>query len=199
VSPLLSAATLEGLTFAARDPILDSTQRFGGFARFLREPLMSGISRRAVLGWSLLGVLAPFAVARAAGEMPTASERVALQGYDPVAYFTDGRPEKGSAEFSASFDGTTYWFKNAEHKALFVADPDHYAPRFNGYCAAMVSRGIKYEADPETWAIADGKLWVFGGKKGEAVYLERPGDVLAKAAENWPEVRQKPVTPKIVR
>ena len=154
---------------------------------------MSGMSRRVVLGWSLLGVLAPFGAVHAAGEMSTAGDRVALQGYDPVAYFTDGRPEKGSAEFSAAFDGTTYWFKNAEHKALFTADPDHYAPRFNGYCTIMVSRGIKYEANPEMWAIADGKLWVFGGPRAMSSFREQTADVIAKAAENWPDVRQKPV------
>jgi YHS domain-containing protein len=154
---------------------------------------MSGMSRRVVLGWSLLGVLAPFGAAHAAGEMSTAGDRVALQGYDPVAYFTDGRPEKGVAEFSASFDGATYWFKNTEHKALFTADPDHYAPRFNGYCTIMVSRGIKYEANPEMWAIADGKLWVFGGPRAMSSFREQTADVIAKAAENWPDVRQKPV------
>ena len=152
---------------------------------------MSGMSRRAILGWSLLGVLAPFGGSRAAGEMSSAGERVALRGYDPVAYFTDNHPVKGSAEFSASFDGTTYWFKNAEHKALFVADPDHYAPRFNGYCTMQVSRGVKYEADPEAWAIADGKLWVFGAKKAETVFKEKAADIIAKATENWPEVSQK--------
>ena len=54
-------------------------------------------------------------------------KRLALKGYDPVSYFTEGRPEQGSAEYQASFDDATYWFKNAEHRALFVADPDRYA------------------------------------------------------------------------
>jgi YHS domain-containing protein len=160
---------------------------------------MSGMSRRAVLGWSLLGVLAPFGASHAAGETSLAGDRVALQGYDPVAYFTDSHPEKGSAQFSASFDGATYWFKNAEHQALFTADPDHYAPMFNGYCAVQVSRGVKYEADPEAWAITNGKLWVFGAKKTVAVFQEKTGDITTKAAENWPEVRQKPVSQTFVK
>jgi len=154
---------------------------------------MSGMSRRAILGGSLLGFLAPLGASHAAGEMSAAGERVALQGYDPVAYFTDNHPEKGSDQFSASFDGTTYWFANADHKALFVADPDHYAPRFNGYCTVMVSRGIKYEANPEMWAISDGKLWVFGGPRAASSFGEQTADIVAKATENWPEVRQKTV------
>ena len=73
---------------------------------------------------------------------PLAATRVALKGYDPVSYFTDGRPEKGSSEFTFAFDDTTYWFKSAEHRTLFAADPEHYAPQFDGYCAVQVSRGL---------------------------------------------------------
>ena len=82
---------------------------------------------------------------------------------------------------------------------MFTADPDHYAPMFNGYCAVQVSRGVKYEADPEAWAITNGKLWVFGAKKAVAVFQEKTGDITTKAAENWPEVRQKPVSQTIVK
>jgi YHS domain-containing protein len=153
---------------------------------------MTDISRRAMLtGFTAFGVLAEFGAPLAADVPGVGDKRVALQGYDPVAYFSDGHPEKGSAEFSASFDGATYWFKNAEHRALFTGDPDHYAPRFNGYCTIMVSRGEKWEADPQAWAIADGKLWVFGEKEGAEIFREKAGDVIAKATENWPEVRQK--------
>ena len=86
-----------------------------------------------------------------------------------------------------------YWFKNAEHRALFVADPDRYAPQFHAYCAINVARGAKYEADPEAWAIADGKLWVFGAKTSVSTFQKNTADVIAKATENWPELRQKTV------
>ena len=72
------------------------------------------------------------------------------------------------------------------------AASDHYAPRFNGYCTVMVSRGIKYEANPELWKIADGKLWVFGGPKAVTAFDEKKEDVIAKATENWPKVSQQP-------
>jgi YHS domain-containing protein len=154
---------------------------------------MTNISRRTILaGVSLFVIMAHLGAPRAADVAAADGKRVALSGYDPVAYFTDGHPEKGSAEFTAAFDGTTYWFKNAEHQALFVADPDHYAPRFNGYCTVMVSRGIKYEANPELWKIADGKLWVFGGPKAVTAFDEKKEDVIAKATENWPKVSQQP-------
>ena len=147
---------------------------------------MHDISRRAVIGaFASLAMLSPLT-------LPAAERRVALKGYDPVAYFTKGRPEKGSPEFSAAYDDATYWFMNGEHRALFAADSERYAPQFNGLCAVTVSRGARYEADPEAWAIADGKLWVFGSKNGEALFRQHSGDIIAKATENWPQLRRGP-------
>ena len=120
---------------------------------------------------------------------PLAATRVALKGYDPVSYFTDGRPEKGSSEFTFAFDDTTYWFKSAEHRTLFAADPEHYAPQFDGYCAVQVSRGHKVEADPEAWTITNGKLYVFSGKPGVPIFHEQPVAIAEKANENWPKLR----------
>jgi YHS domain-containing protein len=120
---------------------------------------------------------------------PSAATRVALKGYDPVSYFTDAKPEQGSAEFSFAFDDTTYWFKNAEHRAKFAADPEHYAPQFDGFCAVQLSRGLKVEADPEVWTITDGKLYVFSGKRGLPIFNEHPVDIAQKAAENLKQLR----------
>ena len=120
---------------------------------------------------------------------PLAATRVALKGYDPVSYFTDGRPEKGSSEFTFAFDDTTYWFKSAEHRTLFAADPEHYAPQFDGYCAVQVSRGHKVEADPEAWTITNGKLYVFSGKPGVPIFQEQPVAIAEKANENWSKLR----------
>src|SRR5947209_11049708 len=134
------------------------------------EEVMRDYSRRAFIGaFVVLASTGPRTL-RAAETKP--GTRVALQGYDPVAYFTDGKPQKGTADFNASFDDTTYWFKNAEHRALFVASPDRYAPQFDGYCAIMVSRGGKYEADPEAWAIADGRLYVFSSKESMPLFRQ---------------------------
>jgi YHS domain-containing protein len=149
---------------------------------------MSRFSRRAVLAGAaalLAGMQFRLVAADAA-----ADKRVGLQGYDPVAYFTKGRPEKGAAEFSASFDGATYWFNNAEHRALFVADPDRYAPQFGGFCAINIGRGEKYEADPDAWVIADGKLYVFGSKEGVPVFRQQAPGIVAAASHRWPEMRR---------
>src|ERR1700738_5510197 len=118
---------------------------------------MSDLSRRSILvGLPILVLAAARRVPLAAEAALATGKRLALSGYDPVSYFTDGHPEKGSTEYQASYDDATYWFKNPEHRALFVADPDHYAPQFRGYCTASLSRGQKVEADPQAWVIADG-------------------------------------------
>ena len=114
--------------------------------------------------------------------------RVALKGYDPISYFTDGKPEKGSSQFTFAFDDTTYWFKSAAHREKFAGDPERYAPQFDGYCAVQLSRGRKVEADPEAWAITNGKLYVFSGKPGIPIFQEQSDAIAKKASENWPEL-----------
>ena len=115
--------------------------------------------------------------------------RVALNGYDPISYFEDGRPEKGSGEFTFAFDDTTYWFKSTEHRDKFAADPEQYAPQFDGYCAVQLSRGRKVEADPEAWTITNGKLYVFSGKRGVPIFREQAVAIAEKAGENWSKLR----------
>ena len=122
---------------------------------------------------------------------PVVGPRVALKGYDPVSYFTDGKPEQGSNEFTFAFDDTTYWFKSAEHRDKFASDPEHYAPQFDGYCAIQLSRGIKAEADPEAWSITSGKLYVFSKKGGSAIFSKQPVAIAEKANENWPKLRSQ--------
>jgi hypothetical protein len=155
-----------------------------------QEGVVADFSRRSIFrALSILGAAAALGAVETGSS--AAEKRVALSGYDPVSYFTDGRPEKGSAEYSADFDDATYRFKSAEHRALFVADPDQYAPRFNGYCAIMVSRGEKYEADPQAWSISGGKLYVFAGKDGVPLFQQQTASIIEKAAANWPELRKQ--------
>jgi YHS domain-containing protein len=111
--------------------------------------------------------------------------RIALSGYDPVSYFTAGHPEKGSAEFTYPFDDASYLFANEEHRRMFAADPERYAPQFAGHCAISVSRGIKVEADPEAWVIWKGKLFVFGSKEGVPEFNANPGTIARKANAAW--------------
>ncbi len=131
--------------------------------------------------------------AAAQKEPSGASKRVALKGYDPMSYFTDGKPEKGSTEFTFAFDDTTYWFKSAEHKANFAADPERYAPQFDGYCAVQLSRGRKVEADPEAWAITNGKLYVFSGKGGVPTFQQAAGRYRRKGRRELAETSRRAI------
>jgi YHS domain-containing protein len=153
---------------------------------------MTHLSRRRVLTSSVV-VLASLTAARATDNAgPLADKRLALKGYDPVSYFTEGRPVKGSAEFWAVFDDATYWFESAEHRAMFTVDPDRYAPQYGGLCAISLAHGRTIEPDPEAWTIADGKLYVFGVKEGVALFQDQAASIVGKAAEQWAALHKMP-------
>lgn len=116
--------------------------------------------------------------------------RMAIQGYDPVAYFTEGRPVKGSAEIHHDFDGQRYHFASMRHKTAFVADPERYLPQFGANCAGALSVGKVKPADPLLWKIVDGKLFLFGGPRAIAALEKHPG-LLARSKQNWESLKKK--------
>ena len=87
---------------------------------------------------------------------------LAIKGYDPVAYFTDGHPVQGLPDFEYVWDEHIYRFASAEHRDMFKAEPVRYAPQFGNFCAMALSKGQIVVANPENWLISDGKLYVFG-------------------------------------
>jgi len=91
-------------------------------------------------------------------------ERVILAGHDVVAYWTLGRHAAGSPQFKSVYEGVTFRFANAEHKALFDAAPQKYLPQYGGYCANGIAYGIPWGGDADTWRIDNGRLFIFGGK-----------------------------------
>lgn len=89
-------------------------------------------------------------------------KKVAIQGYDPVAYFTQKKAVKGKTTIAAIYEGVTYNFSSQANKDVFLKTPTNYEPQFGGWCAfAMGSAGEKVEIDPETFKIVDGKLYLF--------------------------------------
>ena len=111
---------------------------------------------------------------------------VAIQGYDPVAFFTDHRPVKGDRNISVKRDGAVYWFASQEHKELFERDPAKYEPVFGGYCAYGVSRNKLVEIDVEAFQIVDGKLLLQYSKGVRDDFNKDIKGNLAKADANWP-------------
>lgn len=89
-------------------------------------------------------------------------KKVALQGYDPVAYFKQNKPTKGKKELSASYEGVIYYFSTQANKDVFAKNPASYEPQYGGWCAfAMGDYNEKVEVNPETFKILDGKLYLF--------------------------------------
>ncbi|OJV20547.1 MAG: YHS domain protein [Dyadobacter sp. 50-39] len=90
---------------------------------------------------------------------------LAIQGYDPVAYFTMQKAVEGKKEFSANYNGVTYHFTSKANRDEFTQHPMRYEPQFGGWCAyAMGKKGEKVEVDPETFKVVDGKLYLFYNK-----------------------------------
>ncbi|MGK4569409.1 YHS domain-containing (seleno)protein [Flavobacterium sp. 3HN19-14] len=88
--------------------------------------------------------------------------KVAIQGYDPVAYFKQGKAVKGKKEIASSYEGAIYYFATQADKDAFAKNPAGYEPQYGGWCAyAMGANGEKVEIDPETFKIIEGKLYLF--------------------------------------
>lgn len=88
---------------------------------------------------------------------------VMLDGHDVVAYFTLGRHALGQPQFKSVYQGVTFRFASAEHRALFDAAPTRYLPQYGGFCANGIAYGIPWGGDADTWRIFNGKLYIFGG------------------------------------
>ena len=118
----------------------------------------------------------------------TTDEGVAIKGYDPVAYFTQNKPVQGSAEFEYLWNGAKWRFANAEHRDLFKADPEKYAPQYGGYCAYAVSQGKTADIDPDAWTIFEGRLYLNLDKDVQKLWEKDMKGYIRKADEHWPRM-----------
>ena len=120
---------------------------------------------------------------------------VAIKGYDPVAYFTAGKAEKGKSAFSSSYHGVNYHFENAADLNTFQANPEKYEPQYGGWCAyAMGHDGSKVEVDPETFKIINGKLFLFYNRffnNTLKTWNQDESKLHAQADANWQKILQQ--------
>lgn len=117
---------------------------------------------------------------------------LAIKGYDPVAYFTKNTPTKGNSQFAANYDGATYWFSSAKHQKMFTSEPSKYAPQYGGYCAYGVSKGYKYDIDPEAFAVVDGKLYLNLNKKVQNIWSNDKQALIVDANGYWTNIEKTP-------
>ena len=138
-------------------------------------------------------VLAPLTVAgpALADKAPIWSSfgsNVAISGYDPVAYFTAGRPTQGVATFKATYQGAEFRFANAANRAAFIANPARFAPQYGGYCAWAVSQGSTAGIDPNMWTIVDGKLYLNYNRSVQTRWSADRANLIQAGNRNWPNV-----------
>jgi YHS domain-containing protein len=116
---------------------------------------------------------------------------IILEGYDPVAYLTQGKPVEGNPEIQSSYQGATYLFASEKAKAEFDKDPAKYAPQYGGYCAYALSTGrLSGSKDPEAFVVHNGKLYVFGGRTGLDKFRADLDRNIRKADKQWLRINE---------
>ena len=144
------------------------------------------INRFAGLFWLFVSMLGPVAWGEEA--------RLSISGYDPVAYFTDGKPVPGSSEFEYVWHDARWRFSSPAHRELFVVNPERYAPQYDGYCAmgASLEKGAhKDTVDPNAWAIVDGRLYLTHTTRSLARWQQNAAENIKRADENWSTVEHQ--------
>ncbi len=115
---------------------------------------------------------------------------LAIDGHDPVAYFTEQKPVKGSPEFRVKFEGATFQFASAAHRDTFAANPEQFVPQYGGYCAYGMARGYKAKIDPAAFTVVGDKLYLNYSEMVRSQWLSDIPGYLRKADANWPDVRK---------
>ena len=132
-------------------------------------------------------LLFAFTVAICNAQVPAYNNEkgIAIKGYDPVAYFSDHAAVKGSTEFSHTWQGATWHFKNQANLDSFKSHPSTYAPEFGGYCAYGVSENHKAPIDPAAFTIVDNKLYLNYSPEVKKLWIKDTKGRIKKAEENW--------------
>jgi YHS domain-containing protein len=122
---------------------------------------------------------------------------VIIEGYDPVAYFTDGKPVQGTEQFTFKHHGATYWFASAEHMDLFKADPEKYLPQYGAFCGYAVSIGKLRPVDPAIYQVENGRLILQHTQEAFDLFNKDLQKSIVKADKNWPGIEASRVGKKV--
>lgn len=152
---------------------------------------LSKLLAAGLLSASIFAAAAPSQAADEINVVPglsIAGAPLALHGYDAVAYFTQGKPVRGSDSLVHVHDGAAYRFSSAAHLETFKTDPVRYIPAYGGFCAYGVAVGKKFDGDPHFWRIEDGTLYLNLNEEIYETFLEDVDGNIARADRNWPEI-----------
>jgi hypothetical protein len=116
---------------------------------------------------------------------------LALSGFDPVAYFTEGRPMLGRGEIELALAGAVWRFHNEGNRAAFAADPQVYLPRFGGYDPTAIARGVSVPGHPEIHLIVRQRLYLFSSRQARDAFRAQPDTALSVAERKWPDVQRE--------
>ena len=114
-----------------------------------------------------------------------ATENGAIDGYDPVSYFTDGRAERGSPDITAEWNGAIWHFTSAAHRDAFTEHPEKYAPQYGGFCALGMAHGGDVPTNPEAWTVWEGKLYLNMIKEVSVTWRYNPDKLILRADKKW--------------
>lgn len=133
----------------------------------LSSPALGGLTQRVVVNWQ---------------------SGLAIDGYDPVAFFTDGKPETGSGNFELPYAGAVWRFVNDSNRAAFAQRPDVYMPQYGGYDPVGVARGVAVPGNPKVWALVGERLFLFYDGAQREKFLSNPARYVATSQRRWPDV-----------
>src|SRR4051794_16265067 len=156
------------------------------------RPLWAGT--RAIL-WVAAGLLMtvlhqPAAAQAADPAVFNRNTGLAIDGYDPMAYFMDGKPRLGRPDFEVRYGGAGWRFANEGNMAAFAADPEVYAPRFGGHDPVAIVRGAATPGHPMLWVIEEHRLYLFYSEEAREAFANDPESAIDSAERHWPEVRR---------
>jgi hypothetical protein len=166
--------------------VSETRQAIGEWRFYGRDDAM----KQRICLWMVAGLLAVTgSVPALAGEF-FERDGAAIGGYDPVAYFTEMKPVKGSEQYRAQFQDSLFLFASAENRDAFLADPEKFAPQYGGFCAFGMAKGYKAAIDPAAFTVVGDKLYLnYSGTVRAWWVLDIQGYV-KKADRNWPRVRE---------
>jgi YHS domain-containing protein len=152
-----------------------------------KRPFLTGLALFVALG---AGIFAPQAINAATDGQLTVNPDtgLAISGFDPVSYFTDGKALFGRPEFELNKDGAVWRFSNEGNRGAFEQHPEIYAPRFGGYDPVAIGRDRSVRGHPLFWAVVGQRLYFFYSEKTRLAFLADPGRIIATAERKWPDV-----------
>lgn len=119
------------------------------------------------------------------------NEKIAIQGYDPVAYFESNKAIEGKKEITSEYNGAIYYFSSESNKALFLKNPSYYEPQFGGFCAYGMSQGYEAPVKPEAFTIVENKLYLNYNLKVKEMWLKEQAARIEKATINWEKIQKE--------